>query len=70
MSRLVVAVPIIAPWTCRSGPSIITTKTTTRTPHRPHENPERWDCECGGVWRILSLQQVEKKFAHLKRDMT
>jgi hypothetical protein len=34
------------------------------------ENPTRWNCDCGGVWRILKLQQVEKKFAHLKRDMT
>ena len=43
--------------------------------HYPHpaptaENPTRWNCDCGGVWRILTLQLVEKKFAHLKRDMT
>jgi hypothetical protein len=28
-----------SPWTCRSGPSIITTKATIRTPHR-HHGPE------------------------------
>jgi transposase len=39
--------------------------------HRPHpaptlENPERWDCDCGGVNRILTLKQIQQKFAHLK----
>ena len=43
--------------------------------HHPHpaptaENPTRWNCECGGVWRILTPEQIEKKFAHLKPDMT
>jgi len=40
--------------------------------HHPHpaptkENPERWDCDCGGINRILTVQQIAKKFAHLKR---
>ncbi len=30
------------------------------------ENPERWDCECGGLWRILTIEQIGRKFAHLK----
>ena len=35
--------------------------------HHPHpaptaENPERWDCDCGGLWRILTLEQIEKKW--------
>src|ERR1700737_2177053 len=39
--------------------------------HHPHpaptkENPERWDCDCGGINRILTVQQIAKKFAHLK----
>ena len=38
--------------------------------HHPHpaptdENPERWDCDCGGVNRILTVEQIAKKFAHL-----
>jgi hypothetical protein len=38
--------------------------------HHPHppptnENPERWDCDCGGVNRILTREQIAKKFAHL-----
>jgi hypothetical protein len=42
-----------------------------RRGHHPHpaptaENPERWDCECGGLWRIPTLAQIEK-YAHLKR---
>jgi hypothetical protein len=46
-----------------------------RQGHHPHpaptdENPERWDCGCGGLWRILTPEQIEKKFAHLKRDIT
>jgi hypothetical protein len=39
------------------------------------ENPERWDCECDpdavwtAVWRILTVEQIRQKFAHLsKRD--
>jgi hypothetical protein len=40
--------------------------------HHPHpaptlENPERWDCECGGIWRILTLEQIRMKFAHLAK---
>jgi hypothetical protein len=39
--------------------------------HHPYaaptkENPERWDCECGHIWRILTLEQITRKFAHLK----
>jgi hypothetical protein len=42
-----------------------------REGHHPHaaptkENPERWDCECGGLWRILTIEQLRRKFAHLK----
>ena len=41
-----------------------------RLDHHPHpaptlENPERWDCDCGGVNRILTLEQTERKFRHL-----
>ena len=46
-----------------------------RVGHHPqstptNENPERWDCECGGLWRILTLEQIRQKFAHLKRDLS
>jgi hypothetical protein len=38
--------------------------------HHPHpptdENPERRDCECGYIWRILTGEQIRMKFAHLK----
>ena len=45
-----------------------------RAGHRPQptpttENPERWDCDCGGLWRILTLEQIRQKFAHLKRAL-
>jgi hypothetical protein len=45
-----------------------------RVGHNPHpaptkENPERWDCECGHLWRILTAEQVRQKFAHLKREL-
>ena len=33
------------------------------------DNPERWDCECGGLWRILTPEQIRQKFAHLKREL-
>ena len=38
--------------------------------HHPHPaptpvNPERWDCECGYIWRILTGEQIRQKFAHL-----
>lgn len=38
--------------------------------HNPHAapteaNPERWDCDCGAVWRTLTLEQVARKYAHL-----
>lgn len=46
--------------------------------HHPHpapttENPERWDCECGHIWRILTEKQTRRKWytmmgaAHLLR---
>ena len=42
-----------------------------RAGHHPHpaptdENPERWDCGCGGVNRILTGEQIRRKFAHLR----
>ena len=45
-----------------------------RAGHHPqptptNENPDRWDCECGGLWRILTLEQIRQKFAHLKRAL-
>lgn len=38
--------------------------------HHPHpaptdENPERSDCDCGVVNRILTPEQIRQKFAHL-----
>ena len=38
--------------------------------HHPHpapttENPERWDCDCHYIWRILTVEQIQRKFAHL-----
>ena len=41
--------------------------------HHPHaaptkENPERWDCDCGTIWRILTMEQLRQKFAHLKHN--
>jgi hypothetical protein len=41
--------------------------------HHPHaaptkENPERWDCECGYIWRIVTLEQLRQKFAHLRHS--
>jgi hypothetical protein len=43
--------------------------------HHPHpaptqENPERWDCECGYIWRILTVEQMRQKFAHLRKCST
>ena len=40
--------------------------------HHPYsaptpENPERWDCECGYLWRILTPDQIRQKYAHLGR---
>jgi len=45
-----------------------------RAGHHPqptptNENPERWHCECGGLWRILTPGQIRQKFAHLKREL-
>ena len=45
--------------------------------HHPYpspttENPERWECRCDpdakwtAVWRILTVEQIRQKFAHLK----
>jgi hypothetical protein len=36
------------------------------------ENPEMWICDCPGtnlvaVWRILTLEQIKRKYAHLSR---
>ncbi len=36
-----------------------------RNPAPTDENPERWDCKCGGVKRILTGEQIRMKFAHL-----
>ena len=35
--------------------------------HHPYpapttENPERWDCECGYIWRILTEKQTRQKW--------
>jgi hypothetical protein len=44
-----------------------------RAGHHPqptptNENPERWDCDCGALWRILTAEQVRQKFAHLRSE--
>jgi hypothetical protein len=36
--------------------------------HHPYpaptpENPELWACECGHIWRILTPDQIRRKFA-------
>ena len=47
--------------------------------HHPYpaptiENPERWECKCDpdkpwtAVWRILTVDQIRQKFAHLKHQ--
>ena len=44
--------------------------------HEPYaapteENPECWECRCDpdaawtAVWRILTIEQIRRKFAHL-----
>jgi hypothetical protein len=38
-----------------------------RAGHHPEpapttENPERWDCDCGGLWRILTEKQTRQKW--------
>jgi hypothetical protein len=43
--------------------------------HYPHpaptgSNPERWDCDSGGLWRILTREQIMRKFAHLRKRPT
>ena len=40
-------------------------------PHHPYpnptpENPERWDCECGGICRILTGEQIRMKYIAIK----
>ena len=45
-----------------------------RAGHHPqptptNENPERWDCDCGGLWRILTVEQIRQKLAHLKPEL-
>lgn len=32
-----------------------------------HDNPEKWECDCGTVWRILTIEQTRQKFAHLRK---
>jgi hypothetical protein len=39
-------------------------------PAPTRENPERWDCECGYIWRILTVEQTRQKFAHLRKRRT
>ena len=39
-------------------------------PAPTHENPERWDCGCGYIWRILTVEQMRMKFAHLRKRPT
>ena len=50
-----------------------------RDGHHPHpapttENPEQWECKCDpdatwtAVWRILTIDQIRQKFAHLKNQ--
>ncbi|WP_157681420.1 hypothetical protein [Mycobacterium sp. JS623] len=29
-------------------------------------NSAQWDCDCGGINRILTVEQIAKKFAHSK----
>jgi len=54
----------------------IVARATTRTPRRPTENPERWECQCDpeavwtAVWRILTPERVRRKFAHLSTRRT
>jgi hypothetical protein len=36
-------------------------------PAPTRENPERWDCDCRTIWRILTPEQIRLKFAHLGR---
>ena len=49
----------------RSGLSAIALRATIRTLPPTDENLERWDCDCGGVNRILTGEQIRMKFAHL-----
>ena len=35
-------------------------------PAPTNENPERWECKCGYLWRILTGEQIRMKFAHPK----
>ena len=40
--------------------------------HQPHsaptkENPERWDCDCGYIWRILAVEQIRMNTMNAER---
>jgi hypothetical protein len=39
-------------------------------PAPTHDNPEKWECDCGTVWRILTIEQTRQKFAHLSKRRT
>jgi hypothetical protein len=39
-------------------------------PAPTHDNPEKWECDCGTVWRILTIEQTRQKFAHLRKRRT
>jgi hypothetical protein len=39
-------------------------------PAPTHDNPEEWACDCGTVWRILTMEQTRQKFAHLRKRRT
>ena len=51
----------------RGGWPSIASRVTIHIRAPTPENPERWDCDCGGLWRILTLEQIRQKFAHSKR---
>jgi hypothetical protein len=43
--------------------------------HHPHpaptqDNSEKWECGCGTIWRILTIEQTRQKFAHLRKRPT
>lgn len=35
-----------------------------------HDNPEKWECDCGTIWRILTIEQMRQKYAHLTNRPT
>lgn len=51
--------------TLRFGLSAIALRATIRIPLRRLKTRERWDCDCGGICRILTREQTRQKFAHL-----